>query len=154
VSAFISEFVASFPTYIEKLKTSDPLPPPERGAHAFYGGLYDRLRAQKELLLALIAADAFEPTIHEARASGSSLLNEVYSTLTDLTDQVFTAHGIQANTALVVRLSVGLVLSIAVFDDILVPASEGASRDEIVDGIIRLVFYGVTHRPPGDDEQP
>lgn len=146
IAAFISRFVESFPAYIAKLKATRPLPPPERGAHAFYGGLYDELQAQKELLLALIAAEAFEPSIHEARQGGSSLLTELYRSLTDLTDQVFVAHGLRVNTSMIVRFSVGLVMSVAVFDELLFPEGTNQSRDDIVNEIVHLFFNGVAHQ--------
>ena len=146
IALFISDFLQSYRPYLDTLSETDPLPPPERGAHSFFGGLYDVLREQKDLMMTLMAAQAFDPHIFESSGSGAAPLAELYKALAGFSGEVLAAHGLEVNAPMIVRMSIGLVLAVAVFDDLLFPDDPTASREEVVDEMVRLVFYGVTHQ--------
>jgi AcrR family transcriptional regulator len=143
---FLSDFVQRYRAYADRLAETEPLLPPEHGARMFYGSLYDLFRAEKPLIMTLLAARAFDPEILEAHGAGTEPLAEIYNAVSEFSGRVLERYGIAVEMNLIVRLSIGMVLAAAVLDESVFPDGPAKTRDEVVDEVVRLVFHGVIHQ--------
>jgi AcrR family transcriptional regulator len=142
---FLSDFVENFRSSAGLIE-DEPLQPPEHGAEMFFGGLYDVFRAEKSLIMTLLAARAFDPHILEAHGAGTAPLADVYNAVSDFSGGILARHGIKVDINMVVRLSIGMILAAAVLDELVFPDGPKKSRDQVVDEMVRLVFHGIVHQ--------
>jgi AcrR family transcriptional regulator len=143
---FLSDFVQQYRSYAKSIQGTEPLLPPEHGASMFYGGLYDVFRAEKSLIMTLLAARAFDPHILAAHGDGTEPLAEIYNAISDFSGEILERYGITVDINLIVRLSIGMILAAAVLDESVFPDGPVTSRDQVVDEVVRLVFHGVVHQ--------
>ena len=143
---FLSDFVERYRAYADRLEEREPLQPPEHGARMFYGSLYDLFRAEKSLIMTLLAARAFDPEILEAHGAGTEPLAEIYNAVSEFSGRVLERYGITIDMNLIVRLSIGMILAAAVLDESVFPDGPSKSRDDVVNEVVRLVFHGVMHQ--------
>jgi AcrR family transcriptional regulator len=143
---FLSDFVQNFRAYAESIQDTEPQVPPEHGASMFFGGLYDVFRAEKSLIMTLLAARAFDPEILEGHGAGTEPLADIYNAVSDFSGAVLERYGITVDMSLIVRLAIGMVLAAAVLDESVFPDEPVTSRDQVVDEVVRLVFHGVVHQ--------
>jgi AcrR family transcriptional regulator len=157
---FLSEFVERYRTYADALEQTEPSLPPEHGAEMFFGSLYDVFRAEKSLIMTLLAARAFDREILDAHGAGTEPLAEIYNAVSEFSGRILERYGITVDMSLIVRLAVGMVLAAAVLDESVFPEGPATSRDQVVDEVVRLVFHGIVHqgetpaRPVSEDFRP
>lgn len=111
----------------------------------FVDSLYQMAKSNKGLLLTFFATSYFEPEVLEAHEAGP----RVQRALNDLAEVVSNRAarlGIDTtdmNVSLAARASIGMVLSVALFDEWLLPS--GVSRpdqSETVHELARQIMYG------------
>jgi AcrR family transcriptional regulator len=115
-------------------------------ARDYLAGLYDHLRANRALFQALLRTRFDEEHDLDVAAPLDGLFRE----LAEIADSGLTAAGFEApDVALIVRFTFGLVFSIAVLDDWLLPRGRRRpSRRRIVDELVGFVTQGVNRYPP------
>jgi AcrR family transcriptional regulator len=114
-------------------------------ARLYVEGLYDHLRANRALLRALLRTSDEDAGALDAAVPLRRLFDELERVATDGLE----AAGFQATEVdLVVRFTFGLVLSVAVLDDWLLPRGRRRpSRQRIVDELVAYVTLGVNRYP-------
>jgi AcrR family transcriptional regulator len=115
-------------------------------AREYLAGLYDHLRANRALFQALLRT-RFDAE-HDLDVAGP--LEGLFRELAEIAESGLTAAGFQPpDVALIVRFTFGLVFSIAVLDDWLLPRGRRRpSRRRIVDELVGFVTQGVNRYPP------
>jgi AcrR family transcriptional regulator len=116
-------------------------------ARAYLEGMYDHLRANRELFLALLRT-RFEDEPHDLDVAGS--LDVLFRDMAEIAETGLAAAGFRPpDIALIVRFTFGLVFSIAVLDDWMLPKGRRRpSRKRIVDELVGYVTHGVNRYPP------
>jgi AcrR family transcriptional regulator len=118
--------------------------PAEVLAERFVGRFYDLLHAHRELVIALVAADAFED---EVSSLGSDFAH-TFDALETLTGVEAEGRGFAGlDTPLTVRVTAGMVMSAALLSGWLFGARR-PSRDRLVHEMTMYVLYGISKRPP------
>jgi AcrR family transcriptional regulator len=114
-------------------------------ARLYVEGLYDHLRANRALLRALLRTSDEDAGALDAAVPLRRLFDELERVATNGLE----AAGFQATEVdLVVRFTFGLVLSVAVLDDWLLPRGRRRpSRQRIVDELVAYVTLGVNRYP-------
>jgi AcrR family transcriptional regulator len=144
-AAFIHEYAGQaaerFATWNGEGERDVPL------ARAYVEGMYDHLRANRALFLALLRT-RFEDGPHDLDVAVP--LEVLFREMAEIAEAGLTAAGFQApDPALLVRFTFGLVFSMAVLDDWLLPRGRRRpSRRRIVDELVGYVTQGVTRYPP------
>lgn len=137
------EFVASFVARWEAEKT--PLSNQDMMG-TFIRELYELLDGHRELILALVSANAFsEPRIHPP---GGSILNDALDTLVAHTERERDMRGFgDIDVGLAVRSVVGLLMAVTLLDDWLLPPAGGRpDREHLLTELTRFALGGLT--PP------
>lgn len=130
---------------------------PEQLASELIGTFYDLFRNNRGLMITYIATSVFD---HEVVGlEEAPLFIEAIDTLARWSEKDFIeARALQPVNILVTsRAFVGMIMSMALFEDWLIPADNGPrpSRDEIITELSQLILYGVTRpRSPAPDVQP
>lgn len=130
-------------------RTPDQHNPPTDLAKVYVEGVFRAVRAQRGQLLALLAAEQFEPEVlttrlHESSAV-STALDELSAMFADRADAQGW-HGLDA--AVTTRAVFGMVMSNALFLDWLYPVGRDRPDEQrIIDELIGFLLYGVTARP-------
>jgi AcrR family transcriptional regulator len=109
------------------------------------GRFYDLVRANRGLFLSYIATSVFEPSVVSIEKAPVFL--EAIDTLAHWSATKFLApRGLSShNVRIANRAVVGMILSMALFDDWLAPADgEPPNRDDIVEEMTQILLYGVT----------
>ena len=111
----------------------------------FVDALYRTARANKGLLLTFFATSFFEPEVlevHEAGPRAQRALND----LADAVSERVARLGIDTtdmNVSIGARASIGMVLSVALFDGWLLPSGRARpKRSEIIHELSRQIMYG------------
>jgi AcrR family transcriptional regulator len=142
VLAPVSDFIKSWiEGWSEEVESGDL--PPEISCLSYVGGLYDLLTSNRDLLIALIAAQAYEPDMSD---DGSGL-SAVLPTLEDLVVAAVKKGGYsQVDPAIAVRIVFGMVLSMAVLEQQMYPYQQRRpNRDRIVHAMANFMMHGLSH---------
>ena len=129
---------------------------PEQLASELIGSFYDLFRNNRGLMITYIATSVFDPEV--VGLEEAPLFIEAIDTLARWSEKDFIeAHDLGPVNVLVTnRAFVGMLMSMALFEDWLIPADHGLrpSRDEIIAELSQLILYGVTRpRRPVPDGQ-
>lgn len=137
----INEFIHS---YVEEWKAQPPTShTAEAVSYAFVDGVYRMLSEHRELVLALVTAQAYESIDGLAASPLDGLLEE----LEQLAAAEADARGYRFDVPVTVRLVVGMVMSAALLDNWLFPAGRRRpSRLRIVNEMVALMVHGLAHR--------
>jgi AcrR family transcriptional regulator len=144
------EFVSSFVRRWE----AEPTPlSNENMMSTFIGQLYGLLSDRRELILALVSANAFsEPRIHPP---GGSALNDALNALTGHAEGEAELRGFEdIDVGLGVRCVVGLVMSFVVLDDWLLPqGADAPGRAHLISELTGFALGGLLRgtNPPTPD---
>jgi AcrR family transcriptional regulator len=116
-----------------------------RLARDYLAGLYDHLRANRELFQALLRT-RFDDG-HDLDVTAP--LGRMFRELADIAEAGLAATGYRPpDVALIVRFTFGLVFSIAVLDDWMLPRGRRRpSRNRILDELVGYVTQGVNRYP-------
>lgn len=121
----------------------------EQECRFFVEGLYDVLHENKELILALIAADTHEKELKSySSAEHETPFDQLLDRLEQVTEQQIEARGLRPSMpgSSIVRLTFGMVLSAAVLDQwIFRPPRR---KKDVVDDVIAFMIKGITDKPP------
>ncbi|RHW28114.1 TetR/AcrR family transcriptional regulator [Nocardioides immobilis] len=149
VAGFLREHIASWQGYFDQEHTDVRAP-----TAAFIAGLYDVLHDNRGLLAAYLAAASFDTGTEGEYSRSRDLLGTALQPLDELSrrEQPIAGFG-PINIVVTIRATFGMLLSLAVYGDLLFPSTGRPSRQEIVDECLALVFDGWDHRsgPPAED---
>ncbi|MGH9036250.1 MAG: TetR/AcrR family transcriptional regulator [Acidimicrobiia bacterium] len=140
VRQFLSRYIEQWADHTELARPAD-IP-----ARAFIGGLYDVLRENRTLVMALVSAHAFEADAFDQEQPPAPLA-ELLAGLSDFVAAAAERNGFTwLDPAVAIRFTIGLVLSVAVLDDWLFPAQDRAlGRDDFVEEMVQFVLHGIAH---------
>ena len=117
---------------------------PEGISFAFVDGFYRLLSENRELVLALVTAQAYE-SIQELNEAAplSRLLDE----LETVAGREATLRGFEFDVQISTRLVAGMVMSMALLDEWLFPTGKRRpSRQRIVNEMVAFMLHGLAHR--------
>lgn len=121
-------------------------------ARNYIGGLYDMLESHKGLVRAALNAHAYEAHLDnrgEAAGADGSATEDLFGRLEDLVRRGWAEQGwSEVDPMLAVRLTFGLVMSAAVFDDWLFGPRTRPSREHLIDELTAYMMHGLIDRPP------
>jgi AcrR family transcriptional regulator len=119
---------------------------PEQLASELIGTFYDLFRDNRGLMITYIATSVFDREV--VGLEEAPLFIEAIDTLARWSEKDFIeARALEPIDVLVAnRAFVGMLMSMALFEDWLMPADHGRrpSRDEIIAELSQLILYGVT----------
>jgi AcrR family transcriptional regulator len=115
---------------------------------AYIEGVYRMVSANRGQILALLAAEAFEPAFAGERTT-SSPINQALHRIESLVGREVEASGWRGvDVALATRVTFSMIFSIAMFPDTLLPlGAERATDDQIIDEMTAFMIHGVSGRP-------
>jgi AcrR family transcriptional regulator len=117
---------------------------PEAIVRAFVDGFYRLLSENRQLVMALVTAQAYEE-LHEA--NDAAPLNALMAELETIAGSEAAARGFHFDVVVAVRVVTGIVMAMALLDDWLFePGRRKPSRQRIVDEMVALVLHGLAHR--------
>jgi AcrR family transcriptional regulator len=124
----------------------------EEECRFFVAGLYDALNENRQLVLAMLAADVYEDELQAvAQAQQEAPLARLLARLEYVTETEIRGHGLEpaGDVSAAVRLTFGMVLSSAVLPRWLVPAPPGSSeptRQQLISEIVAFMLNGIARR--------
>ena len=134
--AFLDEYVDSRPVDV-----SDPPPPPEVPSREYVESLYDVLLENRELVIALLAARAYEVDL-AAKPELSNALDRLQA----LVEFEMAQRGLtEIDVPITIRVTFALVVSQAVFADWLFPEGKRPPRARMIDEMVRFMVHGLAH---------
>ncbi len=113
---------------------------------------YDSLREHRDAVLSLMAADG-SVEAEQAREAGE-LFQRMFGELRLIGESESATRGWfpAENIELTIRLALGMVASMAVFDGLLPPEPDRPSREALLEHMSDVVLYGLRRAPcPGQD---
>jgi len=123
---------------------------PEEISYAYVDGFYRLLSENRDLVLALVTAQAYE-SIDDLNAA--SPLSRLMEELEVVTRREAELRGFRFDVQISVRLVAGMVMSMALLDEWLFPAGRRRpSRQRIVNEMVAFMLHGLAHRHA--DEEP
>jgi AcrR family transcriptional regulator len=145
-NGFVETFVTTWQAEHLEAQSTVEIEPLHR---MYIESLYDTMVDNRDVILAVIAATAFDP---EALESGPAFnLSDVLDKMNPIVEEEVPRLHLREFDALVnIRAVVGMVFSLAVLGPWFLPSdSRRPSRKRIVDEITKISMYGVS-RPPGE----
>ncbi|BBY83133.1 TetR/AcrR family transcriptional regulator [Mycolicibacterium pulveris] len=142
MTAFMDAFVEDWRRYADTPLDLDLV------ATRWIGGMYDLLRQHRQLVLALLMADAYESEVAGSLNGKESPIAAIHA----LTEEIMTAEYEKRGYAapdlrLTVRLPFATLLATAVFDGpVLAGMGRRPSRDTLVEEMVALVIHGAEGR--------
>jgi len=118
---------------------TDVLPPPEVPSRDYVAPLFDLLSQNRELVMALLAARAYEIDL-----AATPELSDALDRLQTLVELELTQRGLQGvDVPVTIRVTFAMIVSLAVFEDWLFPCDNRPSKDRIVDEMVRFMVHGL-----------
>ena len=117
---------------------------PVEATRDFYGELYDELDRDAPLLVALVAALAFDESDTELAAQVRPTLQGLLTGLDEHFTREFENRGFNVDARIGLRVMFGMVLGVVVHNDWLFAADQRPSRDALVEEMTRLTVFGLT----------
>jgi AcrR family transcriptional regulator len=116
--------------------------------HAYIDGVYRMVSANRGQILALLAAESFEPAFAGERTA-SSPINQALHRIEALVAREAEARGWRGvDVSLATRITFSMIFSIAMFPDTLLPLGLDRPSDEkIVDEMTAFLIHGISGRP-------
>jgi AcrR family transcriptional regulator len=138
--AFLDAYVDGQPVDI-----TDPPPPPEIPSHDYVETLYDLLSENREIVIALLAARAYEVDL-----TTEPKLSNALDRLQALVEFEMAQRGLtDIDVPVTIRLTFALVVSQAVFADWLFPEGKRPARKLIVDEMVQFMVHGLARHAAG-----
>jgi AcrR family transcriptional regulator len=138
----INEFVR---TYVDEWKARSAADhTPEGIAFAFVDGFYRLLSENRDLVLALVTAQAYE-SIQEL--NDASPLSRLLDELEAVAGREAELRGFEFDVQISTRLVAGMVMSMALLDEWLFPLGKRRpSRQRITNEMVAFMLHGLAHR--------
>ena len=138
----LTEFIDD---YYETWSSFPPELPPEQRLDPFIRGFFPLVRRHRDVLLSLIAIRVGEGS------APSSVAKEFVAAIrrlhtvarTEFEDRLW----VGPDPAVTIAASAGLVISLVLHEDLLLPDQTDADRDRLPDAIVNLIIHGVAHQP-------
>jgi AcrR family transcriptional regulator len=121
---------------------------PEGISFAYVDGFYRLLSENRELVLALVTAQAYE-SIKELNEA--SPLSRLMDELEQVAGREAELRGYEFDVHIATRLVAGMVMSMALLDEWLFPTGKRRpSRQRIVNEMVAFMIHGLAHRSEAD----
>ena len=118
---------------------------PEGISFAYVVGFYRLLSENRELVLALVTAQAYEKSIQEL--NDASPLSRLLDELETVAGREAELRGFEFDVQISTRLVAGMVMSMALLDEWLFPLGKRRpSRQRIVNEMVAFMLHGLAHR--------
>jgi AcrR family transcriptional regulator len=132
-------------TYVEEWKARSAADhTPDGISFAFVDGFYKLLSENRELVLALVTAQAYE-SIQEL--NDASPLSRLLDELEDVAGREAELRGFEFDVQISTRLVAGMVMSMALLDEWLFPVGKRRpSRQRITNEMVAFMLHGLAHR--------
>jgi AcrR family transcriptional regulator len=131
---FMDAYVDARPADI----TDDP-PPPEVPSRDYVETLYDLLSQNRELVMALVAARAYEVDL-----TAKPELSDALDRLQTVVEVELAQRGLKdVDVPITIRVTFAMVVALAVFQDWLFPPDKRPSRERIVDEMVQFMVHGL-----------
>ena len=142
---FVGEFVESWEQYSAADRTV------EETCHDFINGLYQLLHEHREIVVALTVAHADDIDIVGGEGAGvGAELSNVLSRLERLVNAEIERRDLAGlDPPLTVRVTVGMVMAMALLDEWLFPGPRRPSEARLVHEMTMYMAHGVASRPAG-----
>ena len=122
---------------------------PEEISYAYVDGFYRLLSENRELVLALVTAQAYE-SIKELNEA--SPLSRLMDELEQVAGREAELRGYQFDVHISTRLVAGMVMSMALLDEWLFPTGKRRpSRQRIVNEMVAFMIHGLAHRQEAEE---
>jgi AcrR family transcriptional regulator len=134
---FINAYVDGRPADI-----TDTPPPPEVPSREYVATLFDLLSRNRDLVMALVAARAYEVDL-TARPELSDALDRLQA----LVEGEMAQRGLEdIDVPVTIRVTFAMVVALAVFQDWLFPRDHRPSNERIVDEMVQFMVHGLARR--------
>jgi len=131
---FINAYVDGRPADL-----TDPPPPPEVPSRDYVATLYDLLAQNRELVMALLAARAYEIDL-----TAKPELSDALDRLQTLVEVELAQRGLtDVDVPITIRVTFAMVVALAVFQDWLFPRDKRPSKERIVDEMVQFMVHGL-----------
>jgi AcrR family transcriptional regulator len=118
---------------------TDVPPPPEVPSRDYVAPLYDLLSQNRELVMALLAARAYEIDL-----AATPELSDALDRLQAVVELELAQRGLEGvDVPVTIRVTFAMIVSLAVFEDWLFPCDNRPSKDRIVDEMVRFMVHGL-----------
>lgn len=119
--------------------------------YAYVEGVYRMVSTNRGQILALLAAETFEPAFAGERTA-SSPINRALERIEALIGREVKAKGWRGvDVRLATRATFSMIFSLAMFPETLLPLGKERPREEeVLREITAMMIYGVSQRPRGD----
>ena len=147
--AVVAPMTSFMDAFIEEWRSCADTPQDlEFVARRWIGGMYDLLRQHRQLVLALLMADAYESEVASSLSGKDSPIAAIHTLTEEIMSAEYAKRGYAApDLRLTVRLPFGILLATAVFDGpVLAGMGRRPSRDTLVEEMVSLVIYGANGR--------
>lgn len=133
---FMDAYVDSRPADI-----TDPPPPAEVPSREYVESLYDVLAGNRDLVIALLAARAYEVDL-----AATPELSDALDRLQALVEFELAQRGLtDVDVPVTIRVTFAMVAALAVFGEWLFPPDNQPPRDRIVDEMVQFMVHGLAH---------
>jgi AcrR family transcriptional regulator len=131
---FIDAYVDGRPADI-----TDTPPPPEVPSRDYVATLYELLSQNRELVMALLAARAYEIDL-----TAKPELSDALDRLQTVVEVELAQRGLNGvDVPITIRVTFAMVVALAVFQDWLFPPGKRPSEDRIVDEMVQFMVHGL-----------
>ena len=138
----INEFIRDYVDQWQARSAADHTP--EGMSLAFVDGFYRLLSENRELVLALVTAQAYE-SIQEL--NDATPLSRLLDELEGVAAREAESRGFKFDIQIAVRLVAGMVMAMALLDEWLFPAGKRRpSRQRITNEMVAFMIHGLAHR--------
>jgi AcrR family transcriptional regulator len=140
----MSEFIHRYVDHWSSRPSADHTP--EGLARTFLDGFYRFLSENRELVMALVTAQAYESIQEVNNAAPMSL---ILDELEQVASREAALRGYQFDVQISTRLVAGMAMAMAVLDEWLFPAGKGRpSHERIVDEMVAFALHGLSRQHP------
>ena len=118
---------------------TDAPAPPEVPSRDYVATLYDLLSQNRELVMALLAARAYEIDL-----TAKPELSDALDRLQTVVEVELAQRGLEdVDVPVTIRVTFAMVVALAVFEDWLFPRDNRPSRERIVDEMVHFMVHGL-----------
>ena len=119
--------------------------PPEVPSRDYVATLYDLLSQNRELVMALLAARAYEIDL-----TANPELSDALDRLQGVVEVELAQRGLTGvDVPITIRVTFAMVVALAVFQDWLFPPEKRPSKERVVDEMVEFMVHGLARRGTG-----
>lgn len=146
-----NQFITSYVSEWEDVQTEHSAESPSR---AYIVGLYTFLGTHRDLVMALLTANAYEVGVAADVTTRESALSAMLDRLTKVVAQEAAHFGyLGIDIPVTIRAAFAMVMGVAVFDDWLFPAGRRRpSEARIINEMVTFFLHGIVHRDGVSDD--